>query len=235
MHKPDIFRFLKGNEENDGVLDKYNNNEIRVIWDETQYFVFEKSIINTAKSTKNVSAYANFEKWYNSQKLKTYHEVIFGNNVQRIKFDIDSTPDEIKTFNLDIKDVIKTILSEIINELNLILELNNKSLTSTKEFIITDSSDATKVSIHIISLYHTLSNYKEAKLFTKNVLKRLEDKGNYSKIIDSVINSSTHNFRLLHSNKVGSNRVKRINKELNQYLGTSNNEKTHRKKFLYRS
>ena len=132
MHKPDIFRFLKGNEENDGVLDKYNNNEIRVIWDETQYFVFEKSIINTAKSTKNVSAYANFEKWYNSQKLKTYHEVIFGNNVQRIKFDIDSTPDEIKAFNLDIKDVIKTILSEIINELNLILELNNKSLTSTK-------------------------------------------------------------------------------------------------------
>ena len=225
MHKPDIFRFLKGNEENDGVLDKYNNNEIRVIWDETQYFVFEKSIINTAKSTKNVSAYANFEKWYNSQKLKTYHEVIFGNNVQRIKFDIDSTPDEIKAFNLDIKDVIKTILSEIINELNLILELNNKSLTSTKEFIITDSSDSTKVSIHIISLYHTLSNYKEAKLFTKNVLKRLEDKGNYSKIIDSGINSSTHNFRILHSNKVGSNRVKRINKELNQYLGTSNNEK----------
>ena len=205
MFGPETFRFIKGRNDIDGVLDRYKTNNIVCIWDEKEYYVFNSK-------DEKTSSYSLFETWYNSRVDKHYHEIVFGQNPQRLKFDIDSTKEQFEKLG-SIETVLTTIIEAIKTEL---LTLTKNKITNN-DFVLADSCGGEKVSFHIMTLRYVVENNREAILITKNILANLPQE--YHKLIDTGVNSSTHNFRLLNSHKVNSDRVKKVNAELSLKLG----------------
>lgn len=165
------------------VQESYSQQDLKtkvVIRNETNnhYFVF-----NCQKE---------FEKWYNKQKNKYYHEIIFGFQTQRIKFDIDG--------NETLEDSFITLLINKIIEV--VSELFGTQLTK-KDFIVTDSSGPTekglKRSYHVILFTHAVKDNEEAKYITKLVCDKLPS----IKFIDQGVNKRIQSFRLLGSAKNG--------------------------------
>jgi hypothetical protein len=207
--KPTVYYKLSKNEDQTGILNHHKINEITAVYDEEKYYVFTGSYINGSE----FSSFYNFKEWYLTQPKKHFHEVIFGDNIQRLKFDIDSSVDEfgdkIKTLN--------TIIDCIVDELNTVMP---KVKSSRSTLLLTDSCGGNKVSFHIIVKNFTVNNNEEAALFTSGVLDRLNKiDSRYRNYIDAGVNSKLHNLRIYGSSKVGSDRVKGCNVELNKALG----------------
>lgn len=162
------------------------------------------------------SSKKEFEKWYNRQKNKHYHEVILEYQQQRLKFDIDIKSTQISQ-SVNIQHVIETILDSIIKIVLLYTEI---SLQYT-DFIVTDSSghddDIYKYSYHIILFTYAVKSTEDSKYITEGVINLVPEE--YKQYIDNGVNKSIQNFRLLHSSKKGSNRVKKITDQ----FGTNTN------------
>jgi len=222
MYTPLSFYKLVNQQDRSGLLDNVKDKaDFIAIYDETKYYLFEGYL----DKGKKFSSYTSFYNWYNtlSESKKHCHEVIFGSNTQRIKFDIDAKPQEFGEINSNKNiDTLNSIMIAIKEELKNYIgidEFIEQNITNA-DFNIADSSDNNKISYHITSLFYTVANNKEAKLFSDNVINRLPEC--YKKFIDSSINTSIKNLRILGSHKVDSNRVKKINKELNKKLGFNN-------------
>jgi hypothetical protein len=167
--------------------------------------VFKKRIVWNEKN-KKYYVFTNveeLEKWYMIQEEKYYHEVIFGQQNQRLKIDIDIIKQE--GFEPNILFIIDTII-QVIEDLY--YEIDDISLTY-KDFIITDSSGLTdkgyKYSYHIILFTCAFNNYNEVKYITECIIKKIPNYG-----IDIQVNKSVQNFRLLLSTKLNSTRIKQI-------------------------
>jgi hypothetical protein len=74
------------------------------------------------------------------------------------------------------------------------------------DLAVSDATDATKFSRHIVLKTYSVNNNAEARLFTLFVLQHLSE--NVGKFVDTSVNKSIQNFRLPHCHKVNSNRIK---------------------------
>jgi len=190
---------------NNSVQESYSQNELRtkvVIRDETcnQYLVFNNQ--------------NDFEKWYIKQVNKHYHEVIFGYQKQRIKFDIDIKE---STVIDDINIIIDTIINTIIKSINELYYCIDDIYLTKNDFIITDSSGITqsgfKYSYHIILYTYAVCNNIEADYITKTVINNLSE----YQYIDQSVNKRIQSFRLLYSTKVNSDRAKLVTDKFGTY------------------
>jgi hypothetical protein len=181
----------------------------------------KKTIVRNEENNKYIvfNTRAEFERWYNSQGTKCFHEVIFGNRVQRLKFDIDIK--EKKDYN--IHTVIDHILDTIIQTINDLYYCIDDVNLSRSDFIITDSSgpindNEYKHSFHIILYKYAVMNNEEAKNITADVVQKCCKL--YRHYIDKAVNKSIQNFRILGSTKYRSERVKKVTLEYDTYDGS---------------
>lgn len=202
------FQLLNSRNNGLSIQDSYSQNELRtktIVRDEitNQYTVF--------------SSHLEFETWYMSQKDKHYHEIIFGFQEQRIKFDIDIDNPEVN--GMSIVSSIIDIAIEVITELYLCID---DIYLSKNDFIVTDSSGITskgfKQSYHIILYTYAVHNNCEAKYVSDSIIKQVPD--SYKKFIDSNVNKSIQSFRLLYSTKCNSDRIKKISNKFNTFQGS---------------
>ena len=221
MYTPLSFYHLLNQSDRSGLLDNVKDKtDFIAIYDETKYYLFEGYL----DKGKKFSAYTSFYNWYNRlpESKKHCHEVLFGDKKQRIRFDIDSTTeafgDKVRT--------LSTILSAITEELNSLINTTNFNIDKidNTSFLITDSCDNNKVSYHITSIHLVFETYMHSKAFTERILNRLPEV--YKNYIDITLDAKRKNLRLLGSHKVGSDRVKRINKKLLDDLGMLDNYNT---------
>lgn len=214
------FYHLVKNDNNLSVLGSYSQQELRnktVIRDEVSnsYYVF-----NTKEE---------FEAWYIQQTKKHYHEIIFGFQPQRIKFDIDIATKKSDTnagndstnvidvdksifTSKDAYNMIYCLLDTIIHCINELYYGVDDITLQRKDFIITESSGETdngyKYSYHIILYTYAVANNREAKYITSNIIELLPIK--YRSYVDINVNKSIQNFRILGSSKCNSTRIKKI-------------------------
>jgi hypothetical protein len=215
------FHYLTNNESkcqdsNCSVLKKYTKEELSnlfVIRDEyTKKFIVFNSIADYKQYWQNAP-----------NNKKCFHEIIFGFNNQKIKFDIDINIDienNIDTENTYYKpsailiDDINCIIDQIIIQFNLLYGI----VITSDNIIITDSSGFInahkwKYSYHIIIYNYYVENNIEAKKFTTRVYENLSE--HVQKYIDVGVNKQIQNFRLLGCSKVENNlRYKKLSENV---------------------
>lgn len=198
------FQYLVNNGLNNSVQECYSQSELRT-----------KTVIRNELSNSYIvfNSKNEFESWYNKQSVKHYHEIIFGYQNQRLKLDIDIID------NIDIINIISVIIDTFIQVLNELYYCIDDIQLSRKDFIITDSSGNTskgfKHSYHIILYTYAVANNIEAKYITDNLINKLSD--SYKQYIDINVNKSIQSFRLLHSVKCNSDRIKQISNKFKTY------------------
>ncbi|CAG8718531.1 19066_t:CDS:2 [Dentiscutata erythropus] len=110
-----------------------------------------------------------------SEKLRNFHEVIFGFQTQRLKFDLGISVD--KKNDINILEVLKTIIGCILALLHEYYSGTQKILFTSQDLGITDSSGETttsyKHSYHIIVLFYAFSDNIETSAFTRKLRERL--------------------------------------------------------------
>lgn len=166
---------------------------------------------------------------------RSLHEVIFGQNPQRIKFDIDAYSKDIKLLDINIlpkeyvdmcdgstkskANAIITYISDIVvrvfNEKYSKLLSNNgfdNGIRKREHIMITESHGKEKYSFHIILVKFVLPNHKEVGWFSDEVCKNIQP--SILEFIDRGVNKSVQNFRILGCCKQSDpSRVKKISVE----------------------
>jgi len=153
------------------------------------------------------NTYDNFENWYYGLEDKTMHEVIFGENPQQLKFDIDASKDFMDSLNVDAQDKGKYILENVTEAIMELMETHYNVELREDDFSIATSIGPEKFSAHFILKNYVVDNNREATHLTKLLIKDhlLEP---LLPCVDAAVNKSMQNFRLLYSHKVGSTRTK---------------------------
>jgi hypothetical protein len=167
--------------------------------------------------------FENYEEYIQHWKTipdesKCFHEIIFGFNSQKIKFDIDIEVENLE--HKSEKDIILPPSQKIVDEINLIIdtiiqlfEKYYNIIISYDDIIVTDSSGSIsptryKFSYHIIIFTFFVENNKESEKFTLLVYDQLPE--NIQPYIDRGVNKQIQNFRLLGCKKKKSDRFKKI-------------------------
>lgn len=147
--------------------------------------------------------YLEFAKYMYNYEQKSFFEVILGECPQKPHFDVDI---EKSKQEIDGEDVINHFIDALIkvfDEYKIPLNLKKNIC------IYTSNVDTeTKQSYHIIINGYAHMNCVEAKNLYNMIIKHIPTK--YVEYIDSSVYSSTQQFRIYASSKVGSNRVKRF-------------------------
>lgn len=143
---------------------------------------------------------------------RCFHEVIFGCNNQRLKFDIDIKPSK-DIQRDDIIQIINIIITKIIDTFNVVYDKGDvlpESLTKKKHIIVTESNKENKYSYHIIIRGFSVENNIEAKYFTALLKETLEIRHKHILISDLIddVNSRIQNFRIIGCTKKGAARPK---------------------------
>lgn len=195
-----------------------DNGSISVQGSYSQSELKTKTIIRDESSNQYIvfNSQNDFEKWYIKQTNKHYHEIIFGYQNQRIKFDID-----INDQNANGEEIVNFILDSSIEVIKELYYCIDDVYLSRNNFIVTDSSGPTstgyKQSYHIILYTYAVANNNEAKYITDAILKIVPN--HYKKYIDLNINKSIQSFRLLYSTKCNSERTKVISNKFKTHQG----------------
>ena len=211
---------------------KADFNKLSIIWDENP----ENGKLGYFKAFSNSGDLWVYINNFPPDK-RTFHEVIFNKDPQRIRFDID-VKDEKKVF-IDNYDISKLGINSNISNHNAIIQyirdiiyekfidcygkyikedLPGKVLDKSYKdsiMMITESHNEDKYSYHIIITKHKLKNSAEVSLFVDKVIKILEEKDkNLADLIDrQIYNGHTKNFRLLTCCKANdTSRIKTISK-----------------------
>jgi hypothetical protein len=133
------------------------------------------------------------------QPVKSFFEVIFGHRSQKPHFDIDV---DLTTTKVDGEQLLKEIVLASMKT----LKDKGVNIDPTKDLLIYTSSDATKISYHIIIDHWMHANNTEASNFCVNVRNNLREE--YRPYIDPKVYNPLQQFRILWSNKIDSSRVK---------------------------
>lgn len=212
---PKIFQYLVGSTDS---VESYfaskqiiRDNSLILFYDAAnQYYVFADP--------------QEYREWYDGHTgEKCFHEVISGNQPQRIKFDVDApvaalvaalATTSAATSTTAPKDIINevmvTLIDLIMNELT---ESYKDIYPSYEDLVVTESHGAEKFSFHIITDPYYVKNNEEANEFTHRVIQKLPEE--YRKFVDAGVNKKNQNFRMLGSAKHSSGRFKRICTDFN--------------------
>lgn len=163
------------------------------------------------------------------ENYRCFHEVIFEWQHQRLKFDLDIKLEALNEFkitdDMDFDDINDDIVNINKNKMDIITDEIITSIIytfyykysislSAKDIVITDSTgydkreNKTIFSAHIIIANYSVECSKEAKAFTYEMLKVLPKK--YHIFVDSGINKTIQNFRLVNCQKYNSGRIQKI-------------------------
>lgn len=168
--------------------------------------------------TKDINCYKYYPSYCDYKKANSgfEHEVIFGWQPQRIKFDIDYKVVNLpETKNTDIYDIlngnyeppfIDIAMNKIIDSICNCLFYLYQLYVSSEDLIIIDSSGVIseqlykyKYSYGIIISDYLVENNEEAKYFTSKVVENLPP--DIAVCIDQSVNKSIQNFRLIGQSK----------------------------------
>ncbi len=166
------------------------------------------------------------------QASRNFHEVIFGDSPQKLKFDVDMTVDASKTAVIsDVLDVFgviydpleiqkkkaERVIAQLIGAIQdafcLVYFPTDSVVLAHDNVVVCDSSgyksgSVYKFSYHVIVDGYCVDSNREAKYFTSRVLELCDNETR--KYVDTQVNSSVQNFRLVGCSKVNSDRVKRL-------------------------
>ena len=164
---------------------------------------------------------------------RTFHEMIFGYQNQKLKVDIDLKDDDIQKFEpLPVEPPLTTWINDIENNLeDTVIDTKTKAENILETFIsginetmfmlymknnvpliVTDNSGPTetgyKYSYHIIIDGYYVRDHIQADLFIQELSKSLPIR--YKPFLDNGVNKTKQGLRLLHCRKTGSVRVKTL-------------------------
>jgi len=152
---------------------------------------------------------------------RCYYETIFGNNRQRLYFDIEfftsERDGEVYIPESDADKSIEHLVKIISEELNLIT--GNNALKNNKSHILVFTSHANdKRSYHIIVEGYYVVDYKQNKAFHDRVNEKYPEK--WRCIIDHSMYKSLQQFRIVNNTKWKDKRYKTLSEELTiNYFG----------------
>ena len=165
--------------------------------------------------------YSSYET-YSRNNSGYEHEVIFGWQPQRLKFDVDyttdspvakSTEDWLEQLSDGYKpSFIDGAMEKIVEVICECMFLIYGLYISSRDLVITDSSGPKdggkyKYSYNIIIPDHLVENHEEAREFSNKVIASLPE--NIAKVVDRGVNKTIQNFRLVNQAKFDG-RVKRL-------------------------
>jgi len=139
---------------------------------------------------------AEFIQFYETVPSKTYCEVIWGGTPQRLKLDIDA-----KNAGVTEEDLVS-----VVNDCAA-LALDQLWPNANAPIYTCLSSNSDKISFHVI-IDAFVSNHLQCAAFTDMVIRIMPSE--YAKYVDTSVNKSTQNFRLVGSHKPGSTRIKML-------------------------
>lgn len=197
-----------------------------------------KAIIRDTFQNKYMvfSSWDHFWEW-NPQNGGNFDEVIFGQNKQKIKFDIDAT--EAKLTHISTKSLLSLqnqynitgynkmdlIMLALIELIQTEIELCYNTTITRQDLVVTDSSGTDgkdyKYSYHIVLKSYVVENNIETAGFTKHIIEKLPT--DVQPLIDPMVNKRCQCFRLTSSTKPHS---KRIKQETPKYFTSINNDIT---------
>jgi hypothetical protein len=149
-------------------------------------------------------------------ECKCFHEVIFGNCKQKLKFDIDIktnnklSDDELNEILINIDTAIEeTFFALYIKQCGELIKCCSTGQLNDVQY---------KYSYHIVVPGYCVENNIEARTFTTNFFRLLPVK--YHKYVDSQVNKQIQNWRILDNKKENSHRVKKLMTVSNTALDT---------------
>lgn len=165
------------------------------------------NMITGQTNTKSVKMFAYFSTYFEfyqyQQKFprqeQCFYEVILGNSSQKPRFDIDIDD------NSNIED---QIINCVIDGINQVFNSLNIPLNPQRDILLYNSHGASKKSFHIVIDNYCHVNYLEAKAFYQRVISYIPI--SYLKYIDKSVYNNVQNFRIIGSQKYGSNRPKQF-------------------------
>lgn len=172
------------------------------------------------KSGKRVfmafDSYIDFTQWIIKIPMteRCYHEVIYGNKPQKLRFDVDINKKDIDN-NEDIDQLSQKVLESLVDSAMIVFNNLYKRELDIVDILICEShgssGDDYKKSYHLIIPKYYVDNNNEAKYFYEEVVNNMEK--SYRKWVDPSVYSSKKNFRTLLSTKLNQNRYKILNNE----------------------
>jgi len=201
------FNFLvkRDNEkEGFGVLDFYENAKALgdrfVVWaplDRYKYYVFD-----------NVDEYIKYAASL-PENRRCFHEVVFGAVHQKFRLDIDAK------HHPGTKEEFEVAFDKVKLAIDWAFCSSHGYTLKPADYVVTDSSNASKISRHIIINNYCFQNNSEVeRIFNRfiKVLREHTDLGDFEKYIDKEVYKRTQNFRLAgcHKGDKAELRFKRI-------------------------
>lgn len=213
------YRLVKSREEGKAraVMEDYNlatiNKKLVVAY--TPGKLFGRDFLNQQGDANRIytvfDSYVKFYKYLDNFPVKHFHEVIFGDLPQKIRFDIDLDIEQFKEKYPEekISEAASYLLHFVLSGIDIVLTSRGIKINPERDFLIFTSSDYNieKYSYHIIvdNYYH--ENNIEARAFCMEVIKEIPK---YSEFIDKGVYNSKQHFRMIKSCKYGSTRVKKF-------------------------
>lgn len=121
--------------------------------------------------------------------------------------------------------VVNILIEAVLDELYIAYYGIEDLVPSRNDVAVTDSSNESKYSYHVLVLPHYVADNEEAREFTGRVLERIP--APLRIFVDPDVNKRTQNFRLTGSAKPGTNRYKRASLETARAFGTVENLRVH--------
>ncbi len=191
------FSFIISRKDNKSIEETYTIDELK-----------QKIVIHNESNRKYI-VFDNFDEldtFYEACDEKYYHEVIFGNIPQKVKFDLDIN----KNFDIinkyfeddNIADNVIKIVDMVVDALVDLLDV------SFNDIVITSSNGNGKYSYHIILIHYAVFDNEEAQKITEKIIGYIPEELQF--VIDRQVNKRIQNFRLLNSTKVGQQRYKTL-------------------------
>lgn len=148
-----------------------------------------------------------------------FHEC-FDSGQRKLFFDIDIERDEFSKHNkwlladvgtLFTEEYANSIRDDLIKNISGFFLTCGHILNLNSDFLIYTSHDKNKYSFHIVVDNYSVENHIQASEITKKVLEEVNQK--YLRYIDTGVNKSRQMLRIYLNHKLGTDRVKILNKE----------------------
>lgn len=155
-------------------------------------------------------SYTHYKSWRATTRKRTLHEVIL-QRPQKIKFDIDAEVDKLDALSSDVGDRTsksRDIFDTIMRCICTVYEETYGGKLALDCVSVSDSTDASKFSRHIVLCGVCVANSHEASLFTTRVVGALPEQ--IRRMIDQSVNKTKQNFRLPGCYKNNTQRVKKV-------------------------
>ena len=201
-----IYQFLSNGVNS--IISKYTTAELKA------KFIIRDEFNNNYIVFNDIAEYAEYIERISISK-RCFHEIIFGNNYQKIKFDLDielndevignsidvDSPEYIPPLALihNVNELIDIIISTFHTLYKMTLTYEDLIITDSSGYIIKENSIYWKYSYHIIINNYYVESSTDAKYVTNFIYDLLPDY--IREYIDIAVNKQIQNFRLIGCTK----------------------------------